>query len=111
MHVDPLIEVLITRRKEKGMSREQMAKVAGMSEKTYQRIERGESDLKLSQYRSILRTLNLTDLDIALDARGVSNISPEDVASAARLLSPEAQSLLTKLIFLVLEQQKNDNKK
>lgn len=34
MHVDPLIEVLIARRKERGMSREQMAKVAGMSEKT-----------------------------------------------------------------------------
>ncbi|MEF1301947.1 helix-turn-helix transcriptional regulator [Vibrio owensii] len=110
MHVDPLIEVLIARRKERGMSREQMAKVAGMSEKTYQRTERGESDLKLSQYRSILRALNLTDLDVALDARGVGNISASDVASAARLLSPEAQSMLTKLIFLVLEQKANESK-
>ena len=110
MQVDPLIEVLIKRRKMKGVSREQMAKVAGMSEKTYQRIERGESDLKLSQYRSILRALNLTDLDIALDARGVGNLSANDVASAARLLSPEAQSMLTKLIFLVLEQKTNEGK-
>ena len=110
MHIDPLIEVLIARRKERGMSRGQMAKIAGMSEKTYQRIERGESDLKLSQYRSILRTLNLNDLDIALDARGVGNISASDVVSAARLLSPEAQSMLTKLIFLVLHQKATESK-
>ncbi|NAW80782.1 helix-turn-helix domain-containing protein, partial [Vibrio sp. V43_P6S15P86] len=71
MQVDPIIEALIARRKASGLSREQMANIAGMSVKTYQRIERGESDLKLSQYRSILRSLHLTDLDIALDIRGV----------------------------------------
>lgn len=49
MHVDPIVEALIIRRKEHGLSREQMANIAGMSVKTYQRIERGESDLKLSQ--------------------------------------------------------------
>ncbi|WP_417876969.1 helix-turn-helix domain-containing protein [Vibrio sp.] len=107
MHADPIIEALIKRRKEMGFSREQIAKMAGMSVKTYQRIERGESDLKLSQYRSILRSMQLTDLDIALDIRGVEHVTEQDLASIARLLSPEAQSLLVRLLSLVLEQRKN----
>ena len=100
MQLDPLIEVLIAKRKALNLSREKMASIAGMSTKTYQRIERGESDLKLSQYRSILRALNLTDLDIALDLRGVSNVVAEDVVAASRLLSPEAQYLLIRFIFM-----------
>lgn len=107
MHVDPIIEALIKRRKENGFSREQIAKMAGMSVKTYQRIERGESDLKLSQYRSILRSMQLTDLDLSLDVRGVEHVTEQDLASIARLLSPEAQSLLVRLLSLVLEQRKN----
>ncbi|MGP8308524.1 helix-turn-helix transcriptional regulator [Vibrio sp. YIC-376] len=107
MHVDPIIEALIKRRKEQGLSREQIAQMAGMSVKTYQRIERGESDLKLSQYRSILRSLQLTDLDIALDIRGVEHVSENDLASIARVLSPEAQSLLVRLLSLILEQHKS----
>jgi transcriptional regulator with XRE-family HTH domain len=101
MNIDPIVEVLIQRRKEQGVSREKMAQEAGMSLKTYQRIERGESDMKLSQYRAILRALQLTDLDVALDIRDVDHVVAEDVLTAARLLSPDAQTLLTKLIFLV----------
>lgn len=39
---------------------EEMAKSCGMSKKTYQRIEQGKTDIKLSQYESILRALNLS---------------------------------------------------
>ncbi|MEF1341329.1 helix-turn-helix transcriptional regulator [Vibrio rotiferianus] len=106
MHIDPIVEVLIQRRKEQGVSREKMAQAAGMSLKTYQRIERGESDMKLSQYSAILRALQLTDLDVALDIRDIEHVVAEDVLTAARLLSPDAQTLLTKLIFLV---HKNSN--
>lgn len=62
--------------------------------------------MKLSQYRSILRALHLTDLDIALDIRDIQHVVAEDVLSAARLLSPDAQALLTKLIFLVHKESK-----
>ncbi|CAE6943128.1 helix-turn-helix transcriptional regulator [Vibrio alginolyticus] len=107
MHIDPIIEALIKRRKEHGLSREQVAQMAGMSVKTYQRIERGESDLKLSQYRAILRSLNLTDLDISLDIRDVEYVTENDLATIARVLSPEAQALLVRLLSLVLEERKN----
>lgn len=105
MQVDPIIQALIARRKLNGLSREQMANIAGMSVKTYQRIERGESDLKLSQYRAILRSLHLTDLDIALDVRDVQHVTANDLTAVARLLSPEAQSLLVRLLSLILEQK------
>lgn len=107
MHIDPIIEALIKRRKEHGLSREQVAQMAGMSVKTYQRIERGESDLKLSQYRAILRSLNLTDLDISLDIRDVEYVTENDLATIARVLSPEAQALLVRLLSLVVEERKN----
>ncbi|XEV15235.1 helix-turn-helix transcriptional regulator [Vibrio alginolyticus] len=105
MQVDPIIQALIARRKSNRLSREQMANIAGMSVKTYQRIERGESDLKLSQYRAILRSLHLTDLDIALDVRDVQHVTANDLTAVARLLSPEAQSLLVRLLSLILEQK------
>ncbi len=108
MHVDPIIEVLIKRRKEHGFSREQIAQLAGMSVKTYQRIERGESDLKLSQYRAILRVLNISDLDVYLDVRGIAHVSENDIAAIARLLSPEAQSLLLRFLSqLLIEHSSN----
>lgn len=99
--------MLCIRRKEYGLSREQVSQMAGMSVKTYQRIERGESDLKLSQYRAILRSLNLTDLDISLDIREVEHVTENDLVTIARLLSPEAQALLVRLLSLVFKERKN----
>ncbi|TOE80166.1 transcriptional regulator, partial [Vibrio parahaemolyticus] len=55
------------------------------------------------------RSLNLTDLDIALDIRGIEHVTAEDLVTVARLLSPEAQSLLVRLLSLVLEQRSDPN--
>ncbi len=107
MNIDPIVEALIKRRKAHGFSRDQIAQMAGMSVKTYQRIERGESDLKLSQYRSILRALNVSDLDIVLDVRGVEQVTENDLTTIARLLSPEAQSLLVRLLSLILDKRQS----
>ncbi|WP_162064505.1 helix-turn-helix transcriptional regulator [Vibrio taketomensis] len=99
--IDPIVKVLIERRKAAHMTGQQIAEIAGMSLKTYQRIERGESDMKLSQYRSITRALNMTDLDVALDVKEVQPITSADFCAAARLLSPEAQAILVRFIMQV----------
>ena len=101
--IDPIVKVLTERRKAVHLTRQQMAEIAGMSLKTYQRIERGESDMKLSQYRSIVRALNLTDLDIALDVKQVQPVTSADLSAAARLLSPEAQTMLMRFILQVAQ--------
>ncbi|MDF4887225.1 transcriptional regulator, partial [Vibrio parahaemolyticus] len=46
-----------------------------------------------------------TDLDIALDVRDVQHVTANDLTAVARLLSPEAQSLLVRLLSLILEQK------
>ncbi len=46
MSQEPIIMALIDRRKLANLSQEKLASSAGMSLKTYQRIERGEADIK-----------------------------------------------------------------
>ncbi|WP_260260432.1 helix-turn-helix domain-containing protein [Vibrio intestinalis] len=104
--IDPIVQAIISRRKSAGLSRVEIANIAGMSLKTYQRIERGESDMKLSQYRSIIRAMKVTDLDIALDIRDTQQVTAEDVTAASRLLSEEAQAMLVKFLFLVANKDK-----
>ncbi|MGF1746723.1 helix-turn-helix transcriptional regulator [Vibrio minamisatsumaniensis] len=101
MSQEPIVMALIERRKQAHLSQEKLALSAGMSLKTYQRIERGEADIKMSQYRSIIRTLKLTDLDVVLDVVGVSQTTAEDVTAASRLLNSEERMLLIKLILSV----------
>ncbi|MCW8336716.1 helix-turn-helix domain-containing protein [Vibrio paucivorans] len=108
MSQEPIVGVLIKRRKQAGISREKIASIAGMSEKTYQRIERGEADMRLSQYRAILRALEMTDLDVALDMMDVQQVSTEDVASASRMLNNEARQLLVKLMVMIFLDRQAD---
>ncbi|EGU47911.1 hypothetical protein VII00023_06232 [Vibrio ichthyoenteri ATCC 700023] len=99
--IDPIILVLTNRRKQANLSRAQVAEIAGMSLKTYQRIERGESDMKLSQFRAIIRAMNLTELDVALDIKGVQQVTANDLVSACRLLNGDAQASLMRFLLLV----------
>lgn len=99
--MDSIVEALAVRRKQAGLSQEKLAQIAGMSAKTYQRIERGESDLKLSQLRSIMRTLDMTLLDMSLDELGVRQVEANDLIATARLLSPEAKLLLIQFLHQV----------
>ncbi|SBT11653.1 helix-turn-helix transcriptional regulator [Vibrio celticus] len=105
MSQEPIVIALIERRKQANLSQEKLAFSSGMSLKTYQRIERGEADIKMSQYRSIMRTLKVTDLDVVLDVVGASQPTKADVAAASRLLSSEERMLLIKLILSVKKQQ------
>ena len=99
MSQEPIVMALIERRKRANLSQGTLAASAGMSLKTYQRIERGEADIKMSQYRSIIRTLKATDLDVVLDVVGASHATAEDVAAVSRLLTNEERMLLIKLIL------------
>ena len=88
MSHEPIVEALKVRREMAGLSQQEIADRAGMSKRTYQRIEQGDSDMKFSQYRSILRVLKATDLDISLDMLGLDSITDWDVTTATRVLSP-----------------------
>ncbi|WP_394246370.1 helix-turn-helix domain-containing protein [Vibrio profundi] len=108
MSQEPIVIAIMKRRKLAGFSQEKMASIAGMSLKTYQRIERGETDIKLSQYRSLIRALGVTDLDIALDTLEVDEVAPESLTAASRLLSDEARRLLVKFILLMQKDKQSE---
>lgn len=101
MSYEPLIQAIKARREAAGLSQEQAAEMTGVSLKTYQRIERGDTDMKMSHYRALLQTLKLTDLDISLDMLGVEKTTPWDVAAAARTLPPDIRSVLVSLIMMI----------
>ena len=67
MSYDPLIQAIKNRREAANLSQEKVADMVGVSLKTYQRIERGETDMKMSHYRILLKHLKTTDLDVSLE--------------------------------------------
>ncbi|EGQ7740937.1 helix-turn-helix domain-containing protein (plasmid) [Vibrio alginolyticus] len=101
MSYTPLIQALKNRREAAGLSQAEFAKMAGVSLKTYQRIEWGETDLKMSHYRSLIQNLRITDLDVSLDMLEVDPATPWDVAAAARTLPPEVRTILVTFIMMI----------
>ncbi|MCG6268277.1 helix-turn-helix domain-containing protein [Vibrio furnissii] len=101
MTTDPLILALKARREAAGWSQEKAASMIGITSKTYARIERGETDIKMSHYRKLLDQLKVTSLDITLDMMSVDPATPWDVAAAARTLPPEARTVLVSLIMIL----------
>ncbi|MFW0985587.1 helix-turn-helix transcriptional regulator [Vibrio parahaemolyticus] len=101
MSYDPLITALKERREAAGLSQKNIAEMIGVTLKTYQRIERGETDLKMSHYRILVEKLKTTDLDISLDMLGVDKTTPWDVAAAARTLPPEVRTALVSMLMIL----------
>ncbi|WP_338417992.1 helix-turn-helix domain-containing protein [Enterovibrio norvegicus] len=95
------------RRKAAGMTQTALAKKAGMTLKTYQRIEQG-ADMRLSYYRAVIEALELADLDISLDMLDVDTTTAHDVAAAARLLSEENRRLLIQIIISEWQRQQEE---
>lgn len=82
-----------------------------MSDKTYQRIEQGCSDMRLSQYRALINACQMTDLDVSLDLLGVESATAEDVASASRLLLPITRLRLVQSIIEEWQRKTFDDNK
>lgn len=101
IHQEPIIQALIARRKAAGVSQEEAASMAGLSLKTYQRIEQGTADIRLKNYLSLIRHLKVTDLDIVLDSMGINGTTPWDVAAASRLLPKEARAAIVSMIMII----------
>ncbi|WP_353762720.1 helix-turn-helix transcriptional regulator, partial [Shigella sonnei] len=76
-----IVTAIKNRRVDANLTQKELADQVGMSEKTYQRLESGVADMKISQYYSILKALNITDLDIVLDTYDVDAATPWDVAA------------------------------
>lgn len=96
-----IVRALKKRRQLNGLSQFKAAEIAGVSLKTYQRFERGDGDLRIGNYLSLLEGMKITELDIALDVIGIKQATAWDVAAAARVLSPEIRSALVSMIMMI----------
>ncbi|TPB41783.1 helix-turn-helix transcriptional regulator [Vibrio parahaemolyticus] len=108
MSYELLINALKRRREAAEMTQAQAADLAGVSLKTYQRIERGDTDMKMSHYRALINGLKVTDLDVSLDMIGIAGATPWDVAAAARTMPPEARTMLVSLIMMLYRDRHDD---
>ncbi|TKF76611.1 helix-turn-helix transcriptional regulator [Vibrio kanaloae] len=106
MSQERFIGAVKKRRELAEISQAQAAELIGLSLKTYQRIENGQTDIKMTHYRRLLKMLNVTELDLCLDVMGVEGATPWDVAAAARTLPPDVRTILVTLIMM-LERHRN----
>ena len=99
MSRDPVVMTIKKRRLEANLTQAKLANMAGMSTKTYQRIEQGISDMRFSQYRAILRALRTTELDVILDVIGHESHSSEETHAALRLLPNKIRKHIIDMII------------
>ena len=84
--IDPIVYVLRRYREKTGLSQEGLAKSTGISVRTIQRIESGENDMKISQYRRYLDALNVSDMDISMSLFSHEFVTEKEVAATSRRL-------------------------
>ncbi|AQM21502.1 MULTISPECIES: helix-turn-helix domain-containing protein [Vibrio] len=99
MSRESLVRAIKKRRNLAGLTQDEVAELCGMSKKTYQRIEQCKTDIKLSQYESIIRALNVSEIDLLLDKLGYDNASEVDVLAASRLLPQKTRRLLIEFLI------------
>jgi transcriptional regulator with XRE-family HTH domain len=102
---EPRILALTARRKAANITQKQAAAMAGISLKTYQRIEAGSSDMRLKHYGNLLKGLDITDLDIALDMIDIDATSMKEVTAAARLLPGKARVHFIEMVMAIYQNQ------
>jgi predicted transcriptional regulator len=71
-------------RLELGLTRVELAKLADLSEKTVDRVERGKQDLRETTYRKIFNALNKARIKESLDALAYQDLFLEQEAGGRR---------------------------
>ena len=75
-----------------------MSILTGISLSTIQRIESGRSDMKLSQYRSYLDALGMSDLDVSIALFSHEYVTEKDVAAMSRQLPMKVKKVIINFI-------------
>lgn len=96
--VDPIVYVLRRYRENKGISQEKMSVLTGISVSTIQRIESGRSDMKLSQYRSYLAVLEMSDMDVSIALFSHEFVTEKDVAAMARKFPLRVKQVIVRFL-------------
>ena len=97
---------LLAYRKKAGMTQNEVAEVAGLSDRTYADIERGSVNMRVETILRICKTLHITPDDILTE----KNISPEvqqvELLEELSTCSPHEQETALRLLAVYLQSQK-----
>ncbi len=96
--VDPIVSVLRRYRENAGISQQEMSNITNISYRTLQRLESGESDMKLSHYRQYLKALNLADMDVSIALYNHEFTTANDVAAVSRKLPLKFRYVLIRFL-------------
>ncbi|OCH31983.1 transcriptional regulator [Aliivibrio fischeri] len=105
--IDPIVYVLRRYREVKGFSQEQVALKTGISPRTIQRIESGDSDMKMGQYRRYLEALGLSDMDISMSLFSHEFVTEKEVAAISRRLPYRFRKIVIVFLNELAEALKN----
>ncbi|GLT18033.1 transcriptional regulator [Vibrio zhanjiangensis] len=99
--IEPIIEYLVHLRVSKRVTQQQIAVAVGIKLSTYQRLERGERDPKLSELKSLFKYHSVTWLDFAYLELGKRPIYDPDLAAAIKQLPDHLRKPILDLIRAV----------
>lgn len=98
-HIDPLVWALRKERLRRGLSYGQLAQLSGLSVSTIKRIESGRSDIRLSQYRQLVRALGVSDLDMTISAMDYHPDGIPDMSAALRMIPRPQRDIMIRAVL------------
>lgn len=96
--VDPIVYVLRRYRESNGISQDKMAKLTGISARTIQRLESGDSDMKFSQYRRYLKVLDISDMDVSIALFSHEFVTEKDIAALSRKFPLRVKQVIVRFL-------------
>lgn len=88
------------------ISQEELAKQAGLSLRTLQRLESGETDMKLGQYRKIIDALGISDMDVSLALFRHEFATGRDLAALVQHLPLDVRQVIVRFLVELAEKIK-----
>lgn len=96
---DPIIDVLRHARVRQKITQKQIAAATGVSTRTIGRIESGQADMTLNQYRLWIECLGLSDLDVSLSLFNYDVVTAKDIEAASRRLPLKVRRLVLRFLL------------
>ncbi|KIT29120.1 hypothetical protein H323_03185 [Vibrio parahaemolyticus VP766] len=102
--IEPIVLYLIQERLRNRMTQKQIADLANIPLRTYQRIEQGKSEATISQVRRIIEVFDITWLDVAWGETGRRYIDTNDISASLKHLPASLRHPLFEVIKAIIEE-------
>lgn len=98
---------LLAIRKKTGMTQNEVAEIAGLSDRTYADIERGSVNMRIETILRICRALHITPDDIFTDENTTMKEQQNELLEQLDMCSPDKKRTALQLLSVYLDSIKN----